>query len=129
MNGNMLEAAIGAVVLVVAVAFAYFAYASRDGDVTDGYALFARFSDVSGISVGSDVKMCGIKIGVVKKLKIDKDYQARVELLIKNDEPIPDDSSAEISSDGIMGNKFISILPGFSQNNFTPGAEIAITKA
>ncbi|MDR1333552.1 MAG: MlaD family protein [Holosporales bacterium] len=129
MNGSVLEAVIGAVVLLVAAFFMYFAYISRGDNMMEGYILVAEFSDATGIAAGSDVKMCGIKIGTVKKLTISEHYQARVELLIKSEVSIPDDSSAAISSDGIMGNKFVSVISGFSQTSLQPGAEFSITRA
>ncbi|MDR1609595.1 MAG: MlaD family protein [Holosporales bacterium] len=125
----MLEAVIGAVVLITAAASVYLAYTSSGMDTSEVYVLTARFDDAGGISEGSDVKMSGIKIGVVKKLSIDTQYQAKAELSVKAGIVIPDDSSAAIVSDGIMGNKFISIITGFSQTNFDPGAEIAITRS
>ncbi|MDR2458818.1 MAG: MlaD family protein [Holosporales bacterium] len=129
MNGNMLEAVIGAVVLIVAAASVYIAYTSSGRDTSGGYVLVAKFGNAGGVSEGSDVKMSGIKIGVVKKLEIDEQYQARAELLIKDGVAIPNDSSAVITSDGILGNKFISIITGFAHESFHSGAEITITRS
>jgi phospholipid/cholesterol/gamma-HCH transport system substrate-binding protein len=129
MNGNILEAIVGAVVLVVAAASVYVAYTSGWREASGGYVLIAKFSNAGGITEGSDVKMSGIKIGVVNKLAIDEQYQARAELLINDGVTIPDDSSAAVTSDGIIGNKFISVITGFSQENFQPGAEITITRS
>ncbi|MDR2667375.1 MAG: MlaD family protein [Holosporales bacterium] len=129
MKGNILEAVIGAVVLVVASFFVYFAYVSSGEKVKDGYILTARFDDASGISVGSDIKLNGIKVGIVKSLALDESYQARATLLIRSDVKVPDDSSAAITTDGIMGNKFIAIAAGYSEQKFAPGDEIESTRS
>ncbi|MDR0695600.1 MAG: outer membrane lipid asymmetry maintenance protein MlaD [Holosporales bacterium] len=129
MKGNVLEAVIGAAVLVIAAMFLYFAYITKDEDISDGYILVARFEDVGGLSVGSDIKLNGIKVGVIKNLAIDENYQARVELLLKNEIKIPDDSSASVTTDGLMGNKFIALSAGFSEQKFNEGDEIESTRS
>ncbi|MDR0630664.1 MAG: MlaD family protein [Holosporales bacterium] len=128
MKGNVLEAITGAVFLTIALFFLYFAYTTNGGNI-DGYILKALFEDVGGLSIGSDIKMNGIKIGFVKSLNIDSTYQAAVELLIKKEVKIPIDSAANITTEGIMGNKFIAIVPGVEQRFFLQGDEIEMTKS
>ena len=128
MRGNILESVIGAVVLVVAVFFIYFAYVSS-GEIKEGYVITARFDDVSGLAAGADVKLNGIKVGIVKNLKLDENYQAKVELLIKDGITVPVDSSVAISTDGIMGNKFVSVSAGFSEEKLKPNDEVELTRS
>lgn len=129
MKGNVLESVIGAVVLVIAVFCVYFAYASSGEKIKGGYVLTARFDDVSGLTNGSDVKLNGIKVGIVKNLKLDDNYQAKVELLIRDEIKIPTDSSVSVTTDGLMGNKFIAISTGFSDEKLKPNEEIEITRS
>lgn len=129
MRGNILESVIGAVVLVVAVFFIYFAYVSSGEKIKEGYVVTARFEDVSGLASGADVKMNGIKIGIVKTLKLDENYQAKVELLIKDTIKIPEDSAVAISTDGLMGNKYVAVSAGFSEEMLKPEQEIEITRS
>ena len=129
MKGNVLESVIGAVVLVIAVFFVYFAYNSSGEKIKEGYVLTARFDDVSGLTNGSDVKLNGIKVGIVKSLKLDDNYQAKVELLIHNKIKIPSDSSVSVTTDGIMGNKFVAITAGFSEKELKQNEEIEITRS
>ncbi len=129
MKGNVLESVIGAAVLVIAVFFVYFAYTSSGEKIKEGYIVTARFDDVSGLTNGSDVKLNGIKVGIVKSLKLNDDYQAKVELLIHNKIKIPSDSSVSVTTDGIMGNKFVAITAGFSENKLKPNEEIEITRS
>ncbi len=129
MKGNVLESVIGAVVLVIAAFFVYFAYTSSGEKIKGGYVLTARFDDVSGLTNGSDVKLNGIKVGIVKSLKLDDNYQAKVELLIRDDIKIPSDSSVSVTTDGLMGNKFVAISTGFSSEKLKPNEEIEITRS
>jgi len=129
MKGNILEAVIGAVVLIVASFFIYFAYLSSGEKIKGGYVVIARFDDVSGLSSGSDVKLNGIKVGIIKNLSLDKNYQAKVELLLKDNIEIPSDSSVSVTTDGLMGNKFISISAGFAKEKLKPGDEIELTRS
>ena len=129
MKGNFLEAIIGSVVLVVSAFFIYFAVIASGEKIKDGYVLTARFEDVTGLSSGADVKLNGIKIGIVKSLTLDKDYSAKVEMTIKSQYKIPSDSSVSVSTDGIMGNKFIAISVGYADEKYTPGSEVEDTKS
>lgn len=129
MKGNVLEAVIGAVVLVVASFFVYFAYVSSGDKIKEGYAISATFNDVTGLALGADIKMNGIKIGIVKDLRIDENYQAVASFLIKDGVRLPDDSSAAIVTDGIIGNKFVSIEPGFSENILKDGDKVLMTRS
>ncbi len=129
MKGNVLEAIIGAVVLVIAVFFIFFAYTTSGEKITKGYTLTACFSNVGGLAVGADVKINGIKVGIVQSLKIDENYQARATLLIKNEIQVPTDTTAAVTTDGIMGNKFVSLVIGFSNQMFKNGEEIESTRS
>lgn len=129
MKGNILEAVIGAVVLIVASFFIYFAYVSSGEKIKEGYVLVARFDDVSGLAAGSDVKLNGIKVGIIKSLELDENYQAKLQLLIKDSIKIPSDSSAAVTTDGLMGNKFVNISIGFSKETLKPGEEIELTRS
>lgn len=129
MKGNVLEAIIGAVVLVIAGFFVYFAFSSSGEKISHGYVLCAKFQNVGGLAVGADVKINGIKIGIVKSLSIDENYQAKAELLIKDGIKVPQDTSAAIATDGIMGNKFISLDTGFSDDMLPANSEIESTKS
>ena len=129
MKGNILEAVIGAVVLIIASFFMFFAYTTSGTKINEGYIITARFDDVGSLAVGSDVKISGIKIGIVKSLEIDKNYQAKASLLIKTDIKIPKDSTASVTTDGIMGNKFVAIITGFDNNVLSDKDEIELTKS
>ena len=75
------------------------------------YDLNAKFLEVGGLIVGNDVKMSGVKIGVVNQVYLDDDFLANVEFKVFSNSKIPKESVVSISSDGILGNKYLSVIP------------------
>jgi phospholipid/cholesterol/gamma-HCH transport system substrate-binding protein len=128
MSGNVLEAVIGAVVLVIASFFIFFAYQTSGEKISDGYVVIAKFENANGLAAGADIKISGIKVGIVKSLSIGDDYQAKAVFLIKNGVKIPSDSTAAIVTDGLIGNKFVSISVGFESDTLEPNDEFENTK-
>jgi len=79
----------------------------------DSYSLFAKFTSVSGLRVGNHVDMLGIEVGRVERLDMDQESQkAVVEMKIKNGIKIYDDAIAAIKTEGLIGDKYLSIDPG-----------------
>lgn len=129
MNNNTVETMIGAVVVIVATVFLIFAYTSTNSGGITGYDVRARFASVDGISIGTDVRMHGIKIGTVSALALDpKSYMAIARLSIRNGIQLPDDSSIKITSSGILGNSYVALSPGGSDTMLKPGGEIHDTQ-
>lgn len=97
------------------------------GDNT--YSLFARFTTVSGLRVGSPVNMLGIEVGRVGRLTMDqKDQKAVVEIRIQKDIKIYDDAIASIKTEGLIGDMFLSIGPGGAGKLLGPGGTITETQ-
>lgn len=129
MANNAIETVMGAVVLAVAGGFLYFAYNNSNVKPIEGYSVLASFSNISGITPGSSVRVGGIKIGVVEALDLDpKSFQAVAKLRIGKDVPLPRDSSAAIQSTGLIGEKFLAIEPGGDEENLKNGDKIAFTQ-
>jgi phospholipid/cholesterol/gamma-HCH transport system substrate-binding protein len=127
---GLTEVAVGAAVLVAAGAFLVYAAQatgfSRGGDAID---LQASFRSVEGITPGSDVRMAGVKIGTVTGMTLDPEtFRALTTLNIDAAIPIPDDSSAVIASEGLLGGAFVEIVPGGSLSSLSEGAEIIDTQ-
>lgn len=130
MKESVTEVVVGAVVLVAAGAFlAYAAQAtgfSRGGDAID---LTASFRSVEGVTIGTDVRMAGVKIGAVTAMALNPEtYRAETTLTLDSAVPVPDDSSAVIASEGLLGGNFVEIVPGGSFTYFADGAEITDTQ-
>lgn len=130
MQKNIVETLIGAVVLLAAAVFLIFAYDKSGVSVEDGYKVTAKFDNASGVALGSDVRVGGIKVGVVSDLSLDpKTYQALVTMQIRNSTKLPKDSSAAITGDGLLGGKFLQIIPGGDEENLENGGTIDYTQS
>jgi phospholipid/cholesterol/gamma-HCH transport system substrate-binding protein len=92
------------------------------------FMVYGTFSNVGGLGVGNNIRYAGINVGTVQDIRIISDTSIRVDMLMKNDiKPfIKADAVASIGSDGLMGDKLITISPGSSNDNklLTPGSEI-----
>ena len=130
MQNSTVETLIGAVVIAVAAVFLFFAYTgSGVGGISGGYDVTARFNRADGVNVGTDVRLSGIKVGTVNSLSLDpKTYNAVVTLAVDNSVKLPDDSSVRITSDGLLGNQYLSIEPGGSMQMIKPGGQIENTQ-
>jgi phospholipid/cholesterol/gamma-HCH transport system substrate-binding protein len=126
---NVVEALIGLVVVLLAIGFVSFAYGrTQAGTAADGYLLKARFTNVAGVAPGTDVRMAGIKVGKVAGQSLDPaSFQAVLELSIDKGLQLPIDSSAAVTTEGILGGTFIALVPGGETTMLKPGEEIAET--
>ncbi|MEM9349982.1 MAG: outer membrane lipid asymmetry maintenance protein MlaD [Pseudomonadota bacterium] len=131
MRENWIEVITGALVLVVAVGFVIFATAGTSGAARDGtYPLTASFTSVEGVSVGTDVRLAGVKIGTVTAMELNPEtFRADVTFNVANEIELPDDSSVLISSEGLLGGNFMEIQPGGSPFNLEEGAEVLDTQS
>lgn len=126
---NLIETIMGALVLVVAALFLVFAYSQADLGTVKGYELTATFPNLGGLDNGSDVRINGIKVGTVLSQRIDpEDFDAIIEMSIKPDIHLPEDTVAAIESEGLLGDKFVNIIPGHSAKKLQPGGAIGHTK-
>lgn len=118
------ETLIGAFVFVVASAFLVFAF-TGGGAVLSGYPLFAKFRQVDGLSVGSPVHLAGIKVGEVSRMEFEaRTNQAVVTFYIANAIKLSEDTSAQVVTDGLLGPKFLKLVPGGADEIIRPGGRI-----
>ncbi|MCW5731396.1 MAG: outer membrane lipid asymmetry maintenance protein MlaD [Alphaproteobacteria bacterium] len=129
MRGNVVETLIGAVVVAVAAFFLVFAYRTAGVASVGGYEVIAKFDRVDGLTIGSDVRMSGIKIGTIVGQSLDpQTYRAVVRFTVDSAIPLPDDSSAKIASSGLLGPNYLSVEPGGSDDLIRPGGEVKYTQ-
>lgn len=129
MQNSIVETLIGAAVIAVAAVFLLFAYSSTGSGPISGYPVIAKFNRADGVNIGTDVRLSGIKVGTVERLALDpKSYNAVVTLALDNSVKLPDDSSVRITSEGLLGNQYLSIEPGASMQVIKPGGEIQNTQ-
>jgi len=127
MQRNVLETIMGAVVLMAAVVFLYVIYSgSWIKEDTGGYSLVVRFDRGGSVLPGTDVRISGVKVGAVTAQEFDpKMFQAVVTLNIRKDVELPKDSSAIITSDGLLGNYYIKLEPGAEDDLLKDGDQVA----
>ena len=132
MKRNFLETLVGVLVLLFAAYFLHSAYSST-GNLQhddDSYIISASFQKVDGINPGGDVKISGIKIGKIHSMELDtSNFHAVVKISLPNHLKIPDDSSATIVSNGLIGDKYISITAGASDEYLAEGDYIEFTQS
>ncbi len=129
MKNNLVETLVGTAVLALAMIFVFYGYSVTNVAPRDGYELAASFDRVDGLSIGSDVRMSGIKVGTVTGQKLNADsYYAEVKMQINNDVALPDDTSAKITMEGLLGGNYISLTPGGSEDYLVDGDEIIYTQ-
>lgn len=127
---NMIETVMGAVVLVVAAMFLAFAYSHSSLRAVSGYEVQARFDRVDGVSAGTDVRISGIKIGTVIDQRLDPDrYLAVVRMSIDPKIKLPADTVAEVASEGLLGGRYLALIPGGETEMIKPGGEIKFTQS
>ena len=128
MKDNLVETLVGFGVIVVAAIFVFYGYSVTDLSGGDGYVVSAEFDRVDGLTIGSDVRMSGIKIGTVTALSLDaQSYAANVSMIIGSDIELPDDTSAKITSEGLLGGNYISSAGG-NEDMLSGGDEILYTQ-
>lgn len=123
-QNNTVETIIGAIVVAVAIAFVVFAYRTTGGVLGGGYDISAKLARVDGISVGTDVRLSGIKIGTVSDMTLNSNYLVTVHMSIRRDVDIPDNSSLAVTSSGLLGSSYVSISPGGDDTMLKDGGQI-----
>ena len=129
MGRNIVETIVGALVLVVAGVFVFYAFARSDRGGPAGYEIIARFDRIDGLKRGADVTMSGVKIGTVTAIELDrKTYQAVVHMGVSSSVPIPTDTNAKIVSESLLGGMVVVLDPGGDKTMLKPGGEITQTQ-
>lgn len=108
--------------------------AFRLGDWNPGfnshYRLAARFSSASGLREGAFVEIAGVRVGSVRKIRLDKSrFESVVEMWLEPNIRLPVDSIASIRTAGLIGEKFIKISPGGADDFLPSGAAINDTES
>jgi phospholipid/cholesterol/gamma-HCH transport system substrate-binding protein len=117
MGRSVFETILGAVVLAVAALFLVFAYNSSDLKVVKGYEVTANFPMVDGLKEGIDVKLNGVKIGSVTGMNLittpgPNQYLVHVTMMVDPSIKLPEDTMALVSTESLLGGKYMSLEPG-----------------
>lgn len=131
---RMMEILVGAFMAAGFVALFFLAMkvsnlsASTGGD---GYALTARFDNIGSLKVRAPVSMAGVRLGRVESIGFDEDsYQAVVTLRIEDQfRRIPADTFANIFTAGLLGEQYVGLDPGGSEEYLADGDRIEFTQS
>ncbi len=124
MAENATEVIVGGVVLAAALGFVV--YAGQVSGFTAGgtYDLKASFRSAQGVSVGTDVRLAGVKVGTVSSLDLNpQTFFADAVFTVDDRIEVPEDSTVLVSQEGLLGGNFIEIQPGGSDLSLEPGGE------
>lgn len=130
MKRSVIETVLGGFVLALAAFFLVFSYNTANVSTVEGYDLVADFSSIGGLKAGDSVQISGVKIGSVKKVDLNPDtYLARVTVTVRPDIKLPDDTAALISSESLLGGRYMALEPGASETMLKTGARIPFTQS
>ena len=128
---SLAEVATGAVILAVALVFLGYAVlnSGRGSAGGDGIRLTARFDRIDGLSNGADVRIAGVRVGNVVASRIDpQTFGAELTMKVDSGLQLPDDTSAEVTSEGLLGGRYVSLVPGGSEKSLADGGRITQTQ-
>ncbi|MFO1130769.1 MAG: outer membrane lipid asymmetry maintenance protein MlaD [Hyphomicrobiales bacterium] len=130
MKNSTVETLIGAAVIIIAAAFFFFAYqTSGKGHAAGAYRLSAEFDNAEGVSVGTDVRVAGVKIGSVVDFALNpENFQANVVMELDPKVKFTDDATAKVTAEGLLGSKFIALEQGGSETMLADGGVISNTQ-
>ena len=126
------EVLVGGAVLAAAAVFVIYAgqLTGLSGGAPAAQEFRASFRSIEGVSMGTDVRMAGVKVGTVTALDLNPEtFRAEARFTVQDRIALPDDSAVIVSSEGLLGNSFVEILPGGSPFNLEPGSEIEDTQS
>jgi phospholipid/cholesterol/gamma-HCH transport system substrate-binding protein len=133
MSNTKLEIVVGLFLVIGLTSFGWLAV--RLGEVSwldrgRTYTLHAEFDNISGIKTGAEVQIAGVSVGSVTELRLSGTTgRARAAFKLSKEVKLPKDSIASVKSQGIIGDKLISILPGGDTELYQPGETIADTES
>ncbi len=130
MRRTNLELTVGVFVLLGMACLAYLAINLGKMEVYgDGYQIFAMFDNVSGLKTGATVEIAGVEVGQVNSIQLSPMSQARVGLKLHQGVKVHDDAIASVRTKGIIGDKFVKLSPGSSEQIIPEGGKIINTES
>jgi phospholipid/cholesterol/gamma-HCH transport system substrate-binding protein len=127
-----LEIGVGLFMIAGFVCFAWLSVKLGDVELfgPPTYQVTASFGSVSGLKRGAIVEIAGVRVGKVAEIHLDADkYDAEVDLQIERGVALQKDSIASVRTAGIIGDRYIDIAPGGSEQLIAPGGRIVETES
>lgn len=95
----------------------------------DGYTVTADFSSITGLRTGASVEIAGVPVGKVTGITLNENYMASVNLQLAPHVKVSDDAIASIKTSGIIGDKYVSISLGGSEDMLADGDRLTETES
>ena len=127
-----LELIVGLFMIVGFIAFAFISVKFGEFSIFSrgqNYLIKAEFDGISGLKRGANVSMSGVIIGKVSKITLNSDDKAQITLEINKDVKVTDDAIASVKTQGIIGDKYIRISQGGSDELLNNGDSITETES
>jgi phospholipid/cholesterol/gamma-HCH transport system substrate-binding protein len=133
MGRKSIETLVGLFVLLGLLAIVFLALKAANlatFRVGGTYAVTAKFDNIGGLKVRAPVKSAGVTIGRVAAIALDtSSYQGTVTMELEQGIAFPTDTSAKILTSGLLGDQYIGLEPGGSEQNLKPGDQIKMTQS
>ena len=130
MKRSVIETILGAVVIVVAGFFLFFSYKMGNVSAPNGFIVTADFSGIGGLNTGDAVLISGVKVGTVTSVDlVEETYLARVTMSLDSNVKLPTDTAALISSESLLGGRYMALEPGADEELIENGGRIYYTQA
>jgi phospholipid/cholesterol/gamma-HCH transport system substrate-binding protein len=132
MNKAKLEMTVGVFVLIGICCIGYLTVKLGRMELMgdDHYTLTAHFESVSGLRAGSTIEMAGVQVGRVEKITLNQETKlAEVQMKIGSTILLADDVIASIKTTGLIGDKYVNLIPGGSDEPLRPGDRITETES
>lgn len=125
------QTAVGIFVLIGLICLGYLTIKLGKMEIfgSNSYTVNAQFSSVSGLRNGANVEISGVQVGRVSGIELDPEtYLAKISMKINNNIVLSDDTMASIKTSGLIGDKFVELTPGGSDEMLAEGSSITDTE-
>ena len=133
MKQSKIEIGVGIFVILAIVAFIVIAIKASGlsgGFTQKNYTITASFDNIGGLKVRAPVTLAGVKVGEVTTITLNQTtFKALVTMdIFENNNQIPDDSTANIYTAGLIGANYVSLSPGYAETFLHEGSNIQNTQ-
>jgi len=127
-----IELVVGIFLILGFLAFAYISLQFGEFSVFSkgqNYTILADFDSAAGLKKGAMVTIAGVSVGKVSDIRLTEEQQAEVALYLSNEVKVTEDAIASIKTQGIIGDKYIRISQGGSDDYLKEGGMITETES
>ncbi|HBV41559.1 MAG TPA: outer membrane lipid asymmetry maintenance protein MlaD [Desulfovibrio sp.] len=125
------QSAVGIFVLIGLICLGYLTVKLGKMEIlgSNTYTVEAQFSSVQGLRNGANVEISGVQVGRVSAIELDTEtYTAKISMKVNNTVALSEDTMAAIKTSGLIGDKFVELTPGGSDELLAEGAYITDTE-